>query len=200
MWQTQTITMLFVIYMNDYILSIVHTRQALLASRPAMLSSMLASNAVQHAGQHAVQHAGQHCWPALSAAARNMFEKTWAVNQFNIFMQVLNLMQMKMMDSVDDMDVSATVVVSSSFLLMAAVEELRRHKRKKRTVWVKPWMLTRPVRGAYGTLVSDLMSADAVSFKNYTRMDLPAFEDLLFRVEGVICKQWTRFRPTISPR
>ena len=57
-------------------------------------------------------------------------------------MQVLNLMQMKMADGVDDMDVVAAVVVSSGFLLMAAVEELSRHKRKKRTVWVKPCMDT----------------------------------------------------------
>ena len=98
-------------------------------------------------------------------------------------MQVLNLMQMKMADGVDDMDVAAAVVASSGCLLMAAVEELRRHKRKKRTVWVKPWILARPVRGAYSTLVSDLMSTDAASFKNYTRMDLPAFEDLLSRVD-----------------
>ena len=67
-------------------------------------------------------------------------------------MQVANLMQVKMADIVDDMEVMAAVVVSSGFLIMAAAEvELHRRKRKKRTVWVKPWILVRPVHGAYST-------------------------------------------------
>ena len=75
-------------------------------------------------------------------------------------------MQAKMADGVDDLDVAAAVAVLSSFLLMVAAEQLG--KRKKRNVWVKPWILTRPVRGAYTTLFSALMSPDAASFKNYT--------------------------------
>ena len=49
----------------------------------------------------------------------------------------------------------AVVAVSSSFPLMVAAEQL--NKREKRNVWVKPWILTRPVRGAYTTLFSELM-------------------------------------------
>ena len=100
--------------------------------------------------------------------------------------------------SVDDLDVTAAVAVSSGFLLMVASEQLS--KRKKRNVWVKPWILTHPVCGAYTTLFSDLVRTDAASFKNYTRLDLPAFDDLLSRVEGAICKQRTRFWPKISHR
>ena len=86
-------------------------------------------------------------------------------------------------------EVVSAVVASSGFLLMVAtaVELNKRRKRTKRSVWVKPWILTRPVRGAYNTLIHDLMNrpTDAAAYKNYTRMDVPAFEDLLSRVESV---------------
>ena len=77
-------------------------------------------------------------------------------------------MQVKMADGVDDLDVAAVVAVSSGFLLIVAAEQLR--KRKKRNVWVKPcsWCVYH-----FATLFSDLMSTDAASFKNYTRMDGP---------------------------
>ena len=99
-------------------------------------------------------------------------------------------------------EVVSAVVASSGFLLMVAtaVELNKRRKRTKRSVWVKPWILTRPVRGAYNTLIHDLMNTDAAAYKNYTRMDVPAFEDLLSRVESVVCRQQTRFRPTICAR
>jgi hypothetical protein len=56
--------------------------------------------------------------------------------------------------------------------MAGAAVELSRRKRKKRSVWVKPWILERPVHGAYSSLVSELINADAASFRNYTRMDV----------------------------
>ena len=85
-----------------------------------------------------------------------------------------------MVDAVDDMEVMAAVGVSSGFSIMAgAVVKLCCRKRIGKT---------RPVHGAYSILLNDLMNTDAASFKNYTRMNLLTFEDLLSRVEGAICK------------
>jgi hypothetical protein len=84
-----------------------------------------------------------------------------------------------------DMDIMAAVVASTGFVVMAgAAVELSRRKRKKRSVWVKPWILERPVHGAYSSLVSELINTDAASFRNYTRMDVASFEELLSRVEA----------------
>jgi len=81
-----------------------------------------------------------------------------------------------------------------------AVEINRKRRRKLRKCWVKPWIKLRPISGAYSLLIHDLLNSDQTAFQNYCRMDMAAFEDLLFRVEHVISKQKTRLRVSISPR
>ena len=50
-----------------------------------------------------------------------------------------------------------TVVVASAILLGFAYGKLKKKKRKKkRTVWVKPWLAERELKGAYNALVADL--------------------------------------------
>ena len=57
----------------------------------------------------------------------------------------------------DDMDYVAAVIASSGFFIMAgAVLELRRRKRKKRTEWVKPWIMR---AGSYQLRRSILLNA-----------------------------------------
>ena len=70
-----------------------------------------------------------------------------------------------------DMDeVVTAVVASSSYLMMAgAISEMRRRKRSVRKIWVKPWILARPIHGAYEALSSELMRNDEASFRNYVR-------------------------------
>ena len=43
----------------------------------------------------------------------------------------------------------------------------------------KPWILQRPVAGAYNGLIMDLFNTDEISFKkNFQRMDADAVEEL----------------------
>ena len=91
--------------------------------------------------------------------------------------------------------------VVCGFIAMAAAVELHRSTRRRRSVWeLKPWIISRPVSGAYSNLFNDLLNIDEASFRNFIRMDLPAFEDLYFRVEYRLTKVRTHFRQPISAR
>jgi len=71
--------------------------------------------------------------------------------------------------------------VVCGLIAMAAAVELHRSTRRRRSVWeLKPWIISRPVSGAYSNLFNDLLNIDEASFRNFIRMDLPAFEDLYF--------------------
>ena len=43
-------------------------------------------------------------------------------------------------------------------------------RRRKRTVWDKPWIQVRPVCRAYSSLISDLRNTDETAFQNYLRV------------------------------
>ena len=85
--------------------------------------------------------------------------------------------------------------VVCGFMAMEAAVELHRSTRRRRSVWVKPLIISRPVSGAYSNLFNDLLNTDKASCRNFIRMDLPAFEDLFSRV-----KVRTHFRQPISAR
>ena len=46
----------------------------------------------------------------------------------------------------------------------------------------------------------DLLNTDSLRFKNFMRMDFPAFEDLLSLVQAQVIKQATVMRTRISAR
>ena len=52
--------------------------------------------------------------------------------------------------------------------------------------------MERPICGAYNKLITDLLNTDESSFRNFVRMDLPAFEELLSRVEFALTKKIER--------
>jgi len=91
------------------------------------------------------------------------------------------------------MDVVDIAVAGTAccFLAMAGAVEAHRRRRRRRSVWVKSWIMERPVCGAYNKLFNDLLNTDETSFRNFVRMDLPAFEELLSRVEFALSKNRT---------
>ena len=99
------------------------------------------------------------------------------------------------------MDVVDIAVAGTAccFVAMEGVVEVHR-RRRRRSMWVKSWVLERPVCGAYNKLFTDLLNTDETSFRNFVRMDLAAFEDLLSRVEFVLTKNRTRLRQPIAAR
>lgn len=86
------------------------------------------------------------------------------------------------------------------YILAAAVavdESFTKQQRKYRS---KPWIIQRNVSGAYHSLFNDLYNTDEASFKNFMRMDIPAFEEVLSRVEFKLTKAHTIMRKPICPR
>ena len=101
------------------------------------------------------------------------------------------------------MDVVDIAVAGTAccFMAMAGIVEAhRRRRRRRRSVWVKSWIMERNICGAYNKLITDLLNTDESSFRNCVRMELPAFEELLSRVEFAPTKNRIRLRQPIIAR
>ena len=92
----------------------------------------------------------------------------------------------KMADD-DDADAIAAVCL---------IAVAREDRKRKRTVWVQPWLSSRSTHGAYYALLQEL---DTRSFKNFLRMDRDSFELLHEKVSPTIQRQDTAMRLSISP-
>ena len=58
-------------------------------------------------------------------------------------------------------------------------EEVQGHKPSTRTIWALPWILEREEKGAYHNLLQELRLQDKDNYRNFLRMDVNAFEELL---------------------
>jgi len=70
------------------------------------------------------------------------------------------------------------------FLVAATLlEDQRQHQQqRRRTMWVKPWLLRRVTLGQYDTLMQELMRESRGDFKTFLRMELEMFREMLDRV------------------
>ncbi len=84
---------------------------------------------------------------------------------------------------------------------IAQVGLARRRLRvgNRRVVWVRPWLLRRPIYGHYETLLAELNREDIPAFWNYTRMDPDMFFELVERLTPRIQKQDTWYRKALQP-
>ena len=64
-------------------------------------------------------------------------------------------------------------------------------KRKKRTKWVKQWLLQRPILGVYDALLAELWLAEDSDYRNYLRMRPTDFEAILNLIAEYIMKKDT---------
>jgi len=71
----------------------------------------------------------------------------------------------------DITDVGIAGVVCCFVVIVGDVQFGRHHRR---SVWVKQWILQRPVHIAYSQLVNYLLNIDKAVFRNLVRMDLIA--------------------------
>ena len=67
-------------------------------------------------------------------------------------------------------------------------QQLARHGRKERTVWVKPWLLGRVTLGYYDTLMQELMRESRGDFKAFLRIEPPMFREMVDRLTPRISK------------
>ena len=91
--------------------------------------------------------------------------------------------------------------VNNMVMLQVLQEQRRRARRvkRKRSVWVKPWLERRITLGQYATLMEELRIEDVKSFKNFLLVDPAMFQELLLRLEPRITKQDTFYRKALTP-
>ena len=78
---------------------------------------------------------------------------------------------------------------------------VRRRRRRPRRWLVRPWLETdiRLQFGHYNRLIEELRMEDAESFRNFLRMDLVMFDELLNSVGPRITKKNTWYRQATEP-
>lgn len=104
-------------------------------------------------------------------------------------------------DSDDEEDALAALVILGSCYLLEEPQSIERKKRKPRTVWVREWAEKRNSEGAYAKLLQELRTGDRgeqILFRNFVRMSEAQFNHLLEKVSPLIEKQNTKFRESIS--
>ena len=85
--------------------------------------------------------------------------------------------------------------------LVAAIlleDQWQHQQQRRRTMWVKPWLLRRVTLGHYDTLTQELMRESRGDFKSFLRMEPEMFRDILDRVAPRIEKS-QEGRPPLSP-
>ena len=93
--------------------------------------------------------------------------------------------------------VRATTSTDEDDLLENAAAAPRR--RRRRQMWVRPWLLRRPLYGQYEKLMAELTAEDVGGFKNFMRMEPDLFHEVLARVGPRITKQDTFWRRALEP-
>ena len=93
--------------------------------------------------------------------------------------------------------VRATTSTDEDDLLENAAAAPRR--RRRRQMWVRPWLLRRPLYGQYEKLMAELTAEDVGGFKNFMRMEPDLFHEVLARVGPRITKQDTFWRRAFEP-
>lgn len=99
-----------------------------------------------------------------------------------------------------DTDLAAFSVAMSAILLIALKVRKKKKSRRKRRIWVRPWIARRSERGVNNTLLEELRLEDIKSYKLYLRMDEVVFNYILSKVAPLISKQETHFRCSISAK
>ena len=74
------------------------------------------------------------------------------------------------------------IVVSLCIIIIAsAILRIRRDRRRPRA-WARSWIRRRARYGAHHSLMNELSSEDPKGFRNFIRMDVNDFEELLLKV------------------
>ena len=82
--------------------------------------------------------------------------------------------------------------------VIVAVVIKKRRKHRNRTIWTREWIRNRPRFGAYHQLLQELRLANDATYRNFLRMDVSTFDELLQLVRPLISYEDTNMRQAIS--
>ena len=68
----------------------------------------------------------------------------------------------------------------------------QRQRQRRRAHWVRPMLQNRETQGYQNTLLVELAQSDPTHYRNFMRMDIATFEDLLSHVQNDLLKENTR--------
>ena len=91
------------------------------------------------------------------------------------------------------------VIIALCLIIMAVAMQNLEGRQVMRRIWTRPWILRRKIYGAHHALIEELRNEDPKGLKNFLRMDLQTFEELLHMVTPLIQKKDTRLRDSIPP-
>ena len=74
-----------------------------------------------------------------------------------------------------------------------------RRGRRGRRMWVRNWVLERPLFGMHERLMMQLEAEDVAGFKNFIRLNPQRFQELLKRLDRRLTRQDTNFRAALTP-
>ena len=86
---------------------------------------------------------------------------------------------------------------STTVTIAVNVLDNKPRKKRKRKLWVNPWLQRRSKRGEFNTLLQEMKLEDQGGYKNYLRMTGENFLELLTIVKGDLEKQSTQMREAI---
>ena len=95
--------------------------------------------------------------------------------------------------------VAAALLLQQNHQRREERRRIGRVRRAPRSVWVKPWLVRRPLFGLYENLLQELNREDHRAYKNFIRVPPELFMDILHRVGPRIRKNHTNFRPPLEP-
>ena len=106
-----------------------------------------------------------------------------------------------------DEDQTDTLKMATCLLAAAAVHRVKakarkrriRGARKRKSVWVREWLLNRPRYGMYVKLMKHLSEGDAKSFKNFVRLDPNMFNQMVEDLTPKLQKKTINWRKPLSP-
>lgn len=100
--------------------------------------------------------------------------------------------------------ICGTTLLTTMLLLLQKKKNEKRKRikhRRTRTLWARKWLQRRSCgRGISSLVFDELAVEDPNSFKNFTRMSVNTFKDLLEKVQPHIEREDTFFRDSISAR
>ena len=101
-----------------------------------------------------------------------------------------------------DEDQANTVTVAACLLAATAVKQAKnrrlRNDRRKKSVWVRQWLLSRDKYGMYEKLIKHLKQGNVKSFRNFVRMDPGMFSEMVKDLKPLIQKKKTNWRKPLS--
>ena len=97
----------------------------------------------------------------------------------------------------EEMDLLLAGALLVDDVLQRDAEEER--ERRRREIWVREWIIRRPMLGFYDTLLMELNREDAGGYLRYLRVDPALFMDMLHRIGPRITKQNTHLRMSLDP-